>query len=250
MSRQKTSFGRRRARLATSSVLFLGPAVVLALACGGGGSPPDSGPSNHPPEVTASVAAGAVMIGGTTQASATATDADNDTLSYAWTQTSPASPQGSFSAPGVASPTWTAPTVTQLTKFTLAVTVSDGKGGTKTASTTVYVKTSTDTSFVAEGLPLFQTCAECHQGASTVGMLLSLAPDKAYDQLVNVPAKQSCAPELRVTPGDPSSSVLFLKIAGTTCGERMPPAAPTYFDQHPDQLETIRSWIEQGAQDS
>src|SRR6185503_2648788 len=93
-------------------------AVTLALGCGGsgpsGGNPP---PGNHAPDVTATVAAGAVMIGAATQAS----------------------PQGSFSSQGVPSPTWTAPVVAQLTKFTLAVTVSDGKGGTKTASATVYV---------------------------------------------------------------------------------------------------------------
>jgi hypothetical protein len=223
---------------------------MLALGCGGSGNNNPPPPGNHAPTVTASVAAGAVMIGASTQASATATDADNDTLTYSWSQTSPASPQGSFSSSGVASPTWTAPTVAQLTKFTLAVTVSDGKGGTNTGSATVYVKTSTDTSFVAEVLPVFQlACTSCHQDAVPVGsMLLSLEADKAYAQLVNVPARSICAPELRVAPGDPDASVLFVRITGATCGDRMPPAAPTYFDQHPDQLETIRSWIEQGAQ--
>ena len=222
-------------------------AVAFGLACGGS-SPPDSGPSNHTPDVVASVAASAVMIGGSTQASASATDADNDTLTYAWAQTSPPSPQGTFSATGVAAPTWTAPTVTQLTKFTLAVTVTDGKGGTNTASATVYVKTSTDTSFIAEVLPVFQPCRSCHNDASGVGSVLSLDPGSAYNQLVNVPARQSCAPQPRVTPGDPDASVLYLKLAGTTCGQRMPPATPAYFDQHPNQLEVIRSWIAQGAQ--
>src|SRR5690349_19710675 len=116
-------------------------AVTFALGCGGsgpsGGNPP---PGNHAPTVAASVPASALLIGASTQASVTATDADNDTLTYSWTQTSPASPQGSFSSAGAGSPTWTAPTVAQLTKFTLAVTVSDGKGGTSSASTTVYVK--------------------------------------------------------------------------------------------------------------
>jgi hypothetical protein len=224
-------------------------AAALALGCGGSGTPPPPPPpSNHVPDVTAGVAATVVMIGASTQASATATDADNDTLTYSWAQTSPASPQGSFSAPGVATSTWTAPTVAQVTKFTLAVTVSDGKGGTKTASTTVYVKASTDTSFVAEVVPILEPCATCHQGPSGLGGVLSLEADKAYDQLVNVPARSSCAPELRVAPGDPDASVLFLKIAGTTCGNRMPPATPTFFDGHPDQLEAIRSWIQQGAQ--
>jgi hypothetical protein len=234
----------RQGRITTWSALV----VSLALGCGGGSSSGGPGPGgNHGPSVTASVAASAVMIGASTQASAIATDDDHDTLTFGWTQTSPASPQGSFSSQAVASPTWTAPTVSQLTKFTLAVTVSDGKGGTNTASATVYVKTSTDTSFIAEVVPIFQPCVVCHQGTSGVG---SLEPDKAYDQLVNVPARQSCVPQLRVTPGDPSASVLYLKIAGTTCGGRMPPASPTYFDREPDKLATVRSWIEQGAQDN
>lgn len=224
-------------------------ALALALGCGGSGSPPDGGASNHAPSVTASVTASVVMLNASTQASATATDADNDTLTYSWAQSSPASPQGSFSSPGASTSTWTAPTVSQTTKFTLTVTVSDGKV-TTSALATVYVKPSTDTSFVAEVLPVFeQSCTSCHQDAVPVGAnLLSLEADKAYAQLVNVPARSICAPELRVTPGDPSTSVLFVRITGATCGDRMPPAAPTYFDQHPDQLETIRSWIEQGAQ--
>lgn len=235
---------------------FLAPcllALTLALACGGSGGtppPPPPPPSNHAPNVTASVAASVLLLDTSTQASATATDADNDTLTYSWAQASPGSPQGSFGSPGVATSTWTAPTVSEVTKFTLTVTVSDGKGGTTPASATVYVKPSTDISFVAEVLPVFQqACTSCHQDAVPVGAnLLSLEADKAYAQLVNVPARSICAPELRVAPGDPDASVLVLKMAGSTCGDRMPPAAPTYFDQHPDQLETIRSWIDQGAQ--
>jgi hypothetical protein len=53
-----------------------------------------------------------------------------------------------------------------------------------------------------------------------------------------------------VTPGDPDASLLFTRITSATCGDRMPPADPTYFDQNPDKLELVRSWIEQGAQDN
>ena len=225
--------------------------VAAALGCGGSsGSGNNPGtPSNHAPTVTPSVAPPAVVMGDSTQVSATATDEDHDTLTYSWAQTSPASPQGSFGSPSSASPTWTAPTVAGLTKFTLAVTVSDGKGGTTTASTTVYVKTSTDTSFAAEVLPIIQPCVVCHQGPTPAGAL-SLEADKVYAQLVNVTARSSCASQLRVKPGDPDDSVLFLKIAGTACGTRMPPASPTYFDREPEKLATVRTWIEQGAQNN
>jgi hypothetical protein len=225
--------------------------VAAALGCGGSsGSGSDPGPpANHAPTVTPSAAAAAVVMGESTQVSATATDEDHDTLTYSWAQTSPPSPQGSFGSPSSASPTWTAPTVARLTKFALAVTVSDGKGGTTTASTTVYVKTSTDTSFTAEVLPVFQPCVVCHQGPTPAGAL-SFEADKAYAQLVNVTARSSCTSQQRVKPGDPDDSVLFLKIVGTACGSRMPPASPTYFDGQPEKLATVRTWIEQGAQNN
>ncbi len=61
--------------------------------------------------------------------SVTATDADNDTLTYSWSQVSPASPTGSFSDAASATPTWTAPDVNASGTYTLRVTVTDGKGG-------------------------------------------------------------------------------------------------------------------------
>jgi hypothetical protein len=61
--------------------------------------------------------------------SVTATDPDNDTLTYAWSQVSPASPVGSFSDAASDHPTWTAPDVGTSGTYSLRVTVSDGKGG-------------------------------------------------------------------------------------------------------------------------
>ena len=224
------------------TILFL-VVVAAALGCGGSGPPGSVSSGNHTPVVTTSAAADAVVIGQSTQLSTTATDQDTDPLSYGWTQTSPASPLGGFSSRSAASPTWTAPTVAALTRFTLAVTVSDGRGGEATASVNVYVKTSTDTSFTAEVLPILQACTSvCHPPAGD----LSLEGD-SYDQLVNVPSV-TCSPNLRVKPGDPNASVLFLKMIGSTCGERMPAGNPTYFDGMPAKLAAVRSWIEQGAQ--
>ncbi len=61
--------------------------------------------------------------------SVAATDSDGDTLTYAWSQESPASPTGSFSDAASTHPTWTAPDVGATGAYTLRVTVSDGKGG-------------------------------------------------------------------------------------------------------------------------
>ncbi|HVP62130.1 MAG TPA: Ig-like domain-containing protein [Myxococcaceae bacterium] len=130
-----------------------GALALLALACGSGtitppggtsGTPPP-GPTNHPPEVTVSPAPTVTPIseGGTTLLSVTAEDPDGDSLGYAWTQTSPVTPEGTFSSRTVRNPTWTAPAVSQDTVFTFTVTVTDGQGGSTAQSCQVTVTHTT-----------------------------------------------------------------------------------------------------------
>jgi hypothetical protein len=186
-------------------------------------------------------------MGQSTGLSVTATDADNDTLTYSWTQSSPASPQGTLSSGTTPSPTWTAPTVGATTRFTLDVTVSDGKGGTATGHVTVFSKPTSDLSFMADVEPLFQVpCTSCHGGPSPTGGL-NLGPGFAYSQLVNVTPTSGCTNMVRVKPGDPDHSQLILRITGGSCGVQMPPGDPTYYDRAPDELTKIRSWIQSGA---
>ncbi|HZX42493.1 MAG TPA: putative Ig domain-containing protein, partial [Myxococcaceae bacterium] len=125
---------------------------LLALACGtgtitapGGGAGPPPGSANHAPQVTVSPAPTVTPIaeGGTTLLSVTADDPDGDSLGYAWTQTSPATPAGTFSSRTVRNPTWTAPAVSADTVFTFAVTVTDGQGGSTTQSCQVTVTHTT-----------------------------------------------------------------------------------------------------------
>jgi len=80
-----------------------------------------------------------IAEGGTTLLSVTGTDPDGDSLGYAWTQTSPATPQGSFSSRTVRNPVWTAPAVASDTVFTFEVTITDGQGGYITATCQVTV---------------------------------------------------------------------------------------------------------------
>jgi Big-like domain-containing protein len=77
--------------------------------------------------------------GQTTQLSVTADDPDGDSLGYAWTQLSPATPQGSFSSRTARNPTWVAPAVASDTPVTLQVSVNDGHGASATASFTLTV---------------------------------------------------------------------------------------------------------------
>jgi hypothetical protein len=114
-----------------------GTFTLIALACGtgnitapGGGTEPPP-PVNHAPEITVAPSATTTPVaeGGTTLLSVTAEDPDGDSLGYAWTQTSPASPQGTFSSRTTRNPTWTAPAVSADTVFTFSVSVTDGQGG-------------------------------------------------------------------------------------------------------------------------
>jgi hypothetical protein len=98
------------------------------------------GVANRPPAVSVTGAnPAAVNEGQGTALSVTATDPEGDTLTYSWTQLSPASPQGAFSSATVANPTWTAPLLSAQTVFTLQVTVADGKGGSTVGSVQVTV---------------------------------------------------------------------------------------------------------------
>lgn len=88
---------------------------------------------------------------------------------------------------------------------------------------------------------LVGNCAGCHppnQG-------LDLTAGHVYANLVNVPSRED--PSLmRVKPGDPAASYLYLKVTTTRPprGARMPLGGPPLSN---DELTTLRAWIAQGA---
>jgi hypothetical protein len=103
-------------------------------------------------------------------------------------------------------------------------------------------------SFSNQIQPIFDNhsygCTSCHGG--TAGLYLTKG--QSYANLVNVQAQAGlCIGRKRVQPGDASSSVLFLRVSGFTCGDRMPqggnPISPT-------DVNLIRDWINQGAQNN
>jgi hypothetical protein len=97
-------------------------------------------PANLPPTFTQAPRASPASVTGAVpvQLSLTATDPDQDSLTYTWSQ-EPATPVGSFSSSFAANPTWISPEVSSPQTFTLKVTVSDGKGGTVQGQVTVDV---------------------------------------------------------------------------------------------------------------
>ncbi|MBN1207694.1 MAG: tandem-95 repeat protein [Myxococcaceae bacterium] len=86
---------------------------------------------NTAPTLTAGPSASATTVNEqqSISLSVSATDADGDPLTYAWSQVSPASPVGTFSSTSATNPTWIAPNVTATGTYQLRVTVSDGQGG-------------------------------------------------------------------------------------------------------------------------
>lgn len=88
----------------------------------------------------------------------------------------------------------------------------------------------------------------CTSGACHYGVGFSLdSKEKAHTALVSVPASSGgCGDAVRVVPGDPDKSLLYLKVSmpAPPCGERMPlNAAPL----DASQIALLRAWIEAGA---
>jgi ankyrin repeat protein len=89
--------------------------------------------------------------------------------------------------------------------------------------------------FRTEILPLFQQhCIECHGPSQQMGgMRLD---------------RRSSAKGIRggttIGPGNAEGSRLYLRLAGTKAGQRMPPTGPL----SPDQINLIKTWIDQGAE--
>ncbi len=119
-------------------------------------------------------------------------------------------------------------------------------GGTGGASGTVTF-TTVYTTIIAN------RCAPCHTTSSGIGItqgtLDMTSKATAYASLVNVAAAGSaCAGQgTRVVPGNPGTSILYLKVNLTDpapCGAKMPfglAALPQ------SEVNSIRDWIQQGA---
>lgn len=84
--------------------------------------------------------------------------------------------------------------------------------------------------------------AGCHIGERTNGVRLD-----SYDNVMG--SEGDCYGQLVVQEGDADGSPLVEKIESSnpTCGERMPEGGPYLSDE---QIQLIRDWIDEGAQDN
>lgn len=208
-------------------------------------SPSRDTPRNTPPvfvQAPTSLPATA-RAGDTLTLSALAQDGEGDPLTYSWRQLSPEAPGTFPSAPLGARVTWYSPEVASATDFTFEVSVSDGHNPPVRQSVSVPVRVPR---YAADIQPLFTAlCTQCHGPAAR----LNLAEGLSHGGLVGVPAFTGrCKQRLpRVQPGAPESSALIYRLGGEDCGLRMPLNRPGYFDEHPDELVRLRSWILGGA---
>lgn len=103
------------------SLLVLSAALA---ACGGSDNSTGTASAVNSAPVVDAGAAQTVIEGATVQLASSASDADGDALTYAWSQTS--GPDVTLSSSTVASPTFTAPEVTAEADIVLSLSVSDG----------------------------------------------------------------------------------------------------------------------------
>ncbi len=89
-----------------------------------------------------------------------------------------------------------------------------------------------------------RSCAasQCH-GETMQGGLGLASFNASFLDLVNVPSQGDPSFD-RVEPGDPANSYLWLKVSGTSAGERMPLGSPILDNI---DLTNIMNWINTGA---
>lgn len=177
--------------------------------------------------------------------SITASDPDGDSLTYAWSQTAPAS-MGTFGATNAASTTWFSPEISMMTSFTIKVTVTDGKSAPIERTVTIDATVPRLQDVYAS---VYSSCTGCH-GASG-GMNLGANASTAFTATVGVNHTRGATCNntgitKRVAANDKMNSLLYRKVAGTQpggCGGRMPQGGMAT----PNQVVTVGSWISGGA---
>ena len=89
-------------------------------------------------------------------------------------------------------------------------------------------------------------CVHCHNGGAGVASSYDLSPAAALSNVIDRPTESSASKAgIRVVPGSPEDSILFLAVSGETSDpeiKAMPPVGVQLRD--PAGIELLRDWIE------
>ncbi len=168
--------------------------------------------------------------------SATATDPNEDAITYAWSVAS--GPAGASLRASDAEAAFSGP----AGEYALALTVDDGHGGNNSLQFPIYVSSAVCEVPAAVQQIFTQSCSPCHTSGSSGGLHLDPA-STSFANLVGVHASSSaCSSRIRVVPGDSTSSYLIAKLRGASdiCGLPMPRNLPALPEA---QIQTIEGWI-------
>jgi len=169
---------------------------------------------------------------------ATATDPNDDELTYTWSIVSGPEGGGSLRTDG-AEATFSG----AAGDYTLELSVDDGHGGATALSFPIHISAATcevpeDVYAIFAG-----GCSPCHTTGTSGGLSLA-SPTVAFNSLVGVSSgSAACSTRTRVIPGDSAASYVMAKLRAEAgiCGSPMPrnrPALPA------EQLDTIAAWID------
>jgi hypothetical protein len=167
---------------------------------------------------------------------ATAADANEDTLSYAWSIVD--GPEGASLRADGATATFSG----AAGDYTLALEVDDGHGGQASVEFPVHVSDAV-CEVPEEVQAIFDArCSPCHTTGSSGGLHLNPA-SASFANLVEVgSSSSSCSTRTRVIPGEPADSYLIAKLRGAAgiCGLPMPRNLPALPEE---EIGTIEAWI-------
>lgn len=189
-------------------------------------------------------------------------DPENDPLTYQWT----APDGGTLTDATLAAAKWSSPQVNSIgmpyPEFSVRVAVTDGNSAPVAFEQTIQVRAPFLFELMAFNGVLGKTTpggcsnSSCHGGTpgptNAAASAMQLQPTNVSatrTTLLANTAKSGCFPGARVSPANPSNSLLIHKVDTTesltfSCGSRMPylnPALPA------NDIITLRSWIAAGA---
>jgi hypothetical protein len=195
-------------------------------------------PATLTANVASQVAGGIVQLSFAGAPAATATTQPT----YSFSQSSPAAPAGSFSNPSGAGTQWHAPAVAADTAMVLQGAATLGQV-TVVAQQAVTVQTA---QYARDVQPIWQQkCVSCHNASHASA---GFDATSVASMLANV-SLADCGSGARIVAGNAEASPLFNRIRGTCAGggKQMPANDKTYFNNNPDALAKVQSWILAGA---